>query len=89
MNWSVYDDALVRRGKIFIDLLFLRNYRVERVKRCGRPFKYPVQLIELYAALKYTFHLPYRQLEGFNRFLSRYIDILFLIIQLFITGFNI
>ncbi len=72
MNWSEYNDSLVRRGRIFIDLLFLRNYRVEKVKKRGRPFKYPDPLIELYAALKYTFHLPYRQLEGVIQGLSEY-----------------
>jgi hypothetical protein len=73
MNWAEYNDSLVRRGRIFIDLLFLKSYKVEGVKKRGRPFVYPDSLIELYAALKYLFHLPYRQLEGVIQGLSEYV----------------
>ena len=70
MDWREYNDSLVRKGRIFIDLLFLKSYKVEKVKKRGRPFVYPDPLIELYATLKYLFHLPYRQLESVIRGLS-------------------
>ena len=49
MDWSEYNDSLVRRNRIFYRLIVLKNYKVEGIKSCGRPFKYPDQLIELYA----------------------------------------
>jgi len=35
---------------------------------------YPDPLIKLLAFIRLLFHLPYRQLEGFTRSLSRYVD---------------
>ena len=72
MDWSEYNDSLVRRNRIFYRLIVLKSYKVEGVKKCSRPFKYPDSLFELYAALKYLFHLPYRQLEGVIQELSEY-----------------
>ena len=42
--------------------------------RRGRPFTYPDSLIRLLASIRLLFHLPYRQLEGFTRGLSKYVD---------------
>lgn len=78
MNWSVYNDSLVRRGEILLDFSILEGWNRE-VKgmndgRRGRPFTYPDSLIRLLASIRQLFHLPYRQLEGFTRGLSKYVD---------------
>jgi len=44
------------------------------VDRKGRPFTYLDSLIKFLASIRLLFHLPYRQLEGFTRALSRYVD---------------
>jgi len=78
MNWDVYNDSLVRRGEILLDFSVLdgwnREVKLMSVGRRGRPFTYPDSLIGLLASIRLLFHLPYRQLEGFTRALSRYVD---------------
>lgn len=48
MNWSIYNDSLVRRGEI-LDFSVLENWdtEVRRMNdgRRGRPFTYPCSLI--------------------------------------------
>jgi len=78
MNWSVYNDFLVRRGEILLDFSILEGWDRE-VKdmndgRRGRPFTYPDSLIRLLASVRLLFHLPYRQLEGFTKGLSKYVE---------------
>jgi IS5 family transposase len=78
MNWSVYNDSLVRRGEILLDFSVLEGWdrEVKRMSagRRGRPFTYPDSLIRLLASIRLILHLPYRQLEGFTRALSRYVE---------------
>lgn len=78
MNWRVYNDSLVRRGEILLDFTILEGWdrEVKRMSagRRGRPFTYPDSLIRLLAPIRLLLHLPYRQLEGFTRGLSRYVD---------------
>lgn len=78
MNWSMYNDSLVRRGEILLDFSILdgRDREVERMNagRRGKPFTYPESLIRLLAPMRLLFHLPYRQLEGFTRGLSKYVE---------------
>ena len=78
MSWSVYNDSLVRRGEILLDFSMLgdwdREVELMNVGRRGRPFVYPSSLIRLLASIRLLFHLPYRQLEGFTRGLSRYVE---------------
>jgi len=78
MNWSVYNDSLVRRGEILLDFSILEGWDRE-VKgmndgRRGRPFTYPDSLIRLLASIRLFFHLPYRRLEGFTKGLSKYVE---------------
>lgn len=78
MNWSVYNDSLVRRGEILLDFSILedwdREVRHMNDSGRGRPFKYPDSLIRLLASIRLMFHLPYRQLEGLTRGLSKHVD---------------
>lgn len=65
MNWTAYNDSLVRRSKILLDFTILEGWDGEveltSAGRRGRPFIYPDSLIRL------LFHLPYRSLKVFTR----------------------
>ena len=72
-NWKEYNEALVRRGEILLDMEFLDNWSKElnimnRGKE-GARFRYPESFIRLLAII-HAYLLPYRQLEGFIRALS-------------------
>ncbi len=73
INWSEYNESLVRRGEILFDSSFLQNWRAE-LKRInegkeGPHYHYPNSLISLLATV-HVYLLPYRQLEGFLRMMS-------------------
>ena len=76
INWSEYNEPLVRRGEMLFDSSFLQNWRVE-LKRMnegkeGPHYRYPNSLISLLATV-HAYLLPYRQLEGFLRMMSVHI----------------
>lgn len=76
-NWSEYNERLVRRGEMYIDLDFVENWDKEIEEqnsgKIGRPYTYPETFIKFSAIIYEIFHLPYRQMEGFYRKLSKYI----------------
>jgi len=66
----------VRRGEILLDLGLLRSWvdeleEMNRGREGGR-YLYPDGFIRLQGFLRACFRLPYRQLEGFTRALSRW-----------------
>ena len=69
MNWSVYNQSLVRRGEILIGFDIIDNWDSELKEmnkdKVGEPFHYPntFPLLLLGYASKAYFHLPYRQTE--------------------------
>jgi transposase len=76
INWSEYNESLVRRGEMLFDSGFLQNWRTE-LKRMnkgkgGPHYRYPNSLISLLATI-HAYLLPYRQLEGFLRMMSVHI----------------
>jgi len=76
-DWKCYNEALVKRGLIFIDLDFVANWQRELTamnsgKEGGR-YRYPESFIKLLAVV-HAYVLPYRQLEGFMRGLSQHVD---------------
>jgi hypothetical protein len=76
-DWKGYNEALVKRGLIFIDMDFVANWSRELKtmndgKEGGR-YRYPESFIKLLAVV-HAYVLPYRQLEGFMRGLSQYVD---------------
>ncbi|MBI2185075.1 MAG: IS5 family transposase [Thaumarchaeota archaeon] len=77
-DWSSYNDALVRRGYIGIDSSMLDVWRKELKRenrgKVGVPYRYPESLVRLISCMRLIFHLPYRQAEGFVKFLSEHID---------------
>ena len=71
MNWHDYDEKLIRRGELILDLEFVRNYPSEldamnRGKE-GKPFKLTDSYVRFLAVVRYLYGMPYRQLEGFPR----------------------
>lgn len=76
-DWKGYNEALVKRGLIFIDLDFVASWSRELKamndgKEGGR-YRYPESFIKLLAVI-HAYVLPYRQLEGFMRGLSQHAD---------------
>jgi hypothetical protein len=76
-DWKGYNEALIKRGLIFIDLDFVANWSreletINNGKEGGR-YRYPESFIKLLAVV-HAYVLPYRQLEGFMRGLTQYVD---------------
>lgn len=76
IDWSEYNESLVRRGEMLFDSSFLQNWRAELKKmnegKEGPHYRYPNSLISL-LAIVHAYLLPYRQLEGFLRIMSIYV----------------
>ena len=76
INWSEYNESLVKRGEMLFDDGFLQNWRAELRKmnkgKEGANYRYPNSLILLLATV-HAYLLPYRQLEGFLRIMSVHI----------------
>jgi hypothetical protein len=75
MDWKEADERLIRRGELILDPKHLENPRRElktmnKHKR-GRNYHIANTYIQLLAAVRYLYGLPYRQLEGFTRALHR------------------
>src|SRR4030065_2600195 len=75
MDWKETDDRLSRRGALILDLKALKNHgkELENMNE-GRPgprYKLANSYIQLLAAVRYLYQMPYRQLEGYTRILHR------------------
>ena len=75
MDWKEADERLIRRGELILDPKLLENPRQElktmnKHKR-GRNYHIADTYIQLLAAVRYLYSMPYRQLEGFTRALHR------------------
>lgn len=71
-NCQEYNEALVKRGEIYLTLDFLKSWGQDLEElnpgKLGRKFAYPWSFIELLMLIHAIFHLPYRHhLEGFLR----------------------
>jgi hypothetical protein len=68
-NWRAYNEKLIRRGELCLDLNFLRSWDREleamNKEKRGRPFEFPPQFIRFLMIIHVIFGLPYRQLEDF------------------------
>jgi len=74
-DWKTYNEQLVKRGELLINLDFVENWEKEleemnRGKR-GKPFDYPESLIRFLAFPRYFFRLQFRQEEGFVEALAK------------------
>ena len=76
-SWEDYNEALVKRGSILLDLDFVADWSRElkgmNERKEGARFRYPESFIKLLAVV-HAYVLPFRQLEGFTRALSQYVD---------------
>jgi hypothetical protein len=76
-NWKDYNEALVKRGWILLDLDFVadwsRELKAMNERKEGARYRYPESFIKL-LAMVHAYVLPYRQLEGFTRALSHHVD---------------
>lgn len=76
-NWKEYNEALVRRGEILLDMDFIDSWPDELARmnegKVGKPFEYPESFLTMLAVV-HAYLLPYRQLEGFTRALTRHVD---------------
>jgi IS5 family transposase len=75
MNWKEYNEKLVRRGELLLDLEFLKTWDRDisemNRKKNGRPYRYPDNFFQFLGVLHVLFNLPFRQTEGFVRALSK------------------
>src|SRR5215210_1434637 len=71
MNWSVYNQSLVKRGEILLGFDVINNWDTElkdmNKDKVGEPFHYPNTFLLLLGYAKAYFHLPYRQTEGITQ----------------------
>jgi len=78
MGWKETDERLIRRGELILDPKLLQNPKQElktmnKHKR-GRNYHISNTYIQLLAAVRYLYNMPYRQLEGFTRALHRLVS---------------
>jgi hypothetical protein len=68
VNWSTYNQSLVRCGELVIAFDVIDNWDAELKEmnkdKVGEPFHYPNTFLLLLGYAKAYFHLPYRQTEG-------------------------
>jgi hypothetical protein len=67
VNWSTYNQSLVRRGEILIGFDVIDNWDAElkdmNKDKVGEPFHYPNTFLLLLGYAKAYFHLPFRQIK--------------------------
>jgi len=77
MDWKAVDERLIRRGELILDTESLGNHQKELEEmNKGRPgprFRIANSYVQLLAAIRYLYQMPYRQLEGYTRALHRLI----------------
>jgi len=77
MDWRYVDERPTKRGELLLSLDFLDDYDFElSVMNDGkveRPFKITDGYVGFLAVVRHLFSMPYRQIEGFARALSRLI----------------
>jgi IS5 family transposase len=70
-NWVSYNESLVRRGQVLLDLDVIDNWSKElelmNRDKVGEPYAYPNSFLQLLGYMRTYFHLPYRQTEGVIR----------------------
>ena len=71
LNWTSYNESLVRRGEVILDFDIIDGWYVELERmnegKRGATYGYPNSFVQLLGYVKAYFHLPYRQTEGVVR----------------------
>jgi len=78
-SWHDYNESLIERGHVLIDLDFIRSYNEEirsmNKDRVGARFQYSDNYIQFLAFLKIGFKIPYHTMQGIVRGLSESVRI--------------
>ena len=78
-SWHEYNESLIERGRILMDIGFLRssNREIKNMNKgkVGAPFEYSRTYIQFLAFLKIGFKISYRTVQGIVRGLSDYLRI--------------
>ena len=78
-SWHEYNESLIERGRILMDIGFLRssNREIKNMNKgkVGAPFEYSRTYIQFLSFLKVGFKISYRTVQGIVRGLSDYIRI--------------
>jgi Transposase DDE domain len=78
-SWHDYNESLIERGRVLIDVTFLKSSNKEikkmNIGKVGAPFQYSDSYIQFLAFLKIGFKIPYRMVQGIVRGLSDYVRI--------------
>ncbi|WML66676.1 MAG: hypothetical protein METHP_00123 [Methanoregula sp. SKADARSKE-2] len=77
-EWPKYNEHLVQRGEFYLSLEFIAVWDTElsrmNAHKRGRHYLYPAPFIQWVAAIHVLFSMPYRQMEGFLRKLSPFVQ---------------
>lgn len=78
-SWHDYNESLIERGRILMDIGFLQSTKreIKNMNKCkvGAPFEYSHTYIQFLAFLKIGLKISYRTVQGIIRGLSDYIKI--------------
>jgi hypothetical protein len=77
-SWHDYNESLIERGRILMDIGFLKSKReIKNMNKgkVGAPFEYSHTFIQFLAFLKIGFNISYRTVQGIIRGLSDYIKV--------------
>jgi Transposase DDE domain len=78
-SWHDYNESLIERGSVLIDVSFLKSSNKEikkmNIGKVGAPFQYSDSYVQFLAFLKIGFKVPYRMVQGIVRGLSEYVRI--------------
>jgi hypothetical protein len=70
-SWHDYNESLIERGRILMDIGFLKssNNEIKKMNRgkVGAPFEYSHSYIHFLAFLKIGFKIAYRTVQGITR----------------------
>lgn len=90
-SWHDYNESLIERGRVLMDIGFLKSQNIEIQKmndgKVGAPFEYSHTYIQFLAFLKIGFKISYRTVQGIVRGLSDYIRIEECILHISEEGF--
>lgn len=79
MIWKDVNARYVKEGELLIDFGLIGDWWTELIDmnkyKVGQPYEYPVSFIRWSSLLKTVLRLPFRQLEGFLKGLSKYMPI--------------
>src|SRR5215467_9724875 len=78
-SWHDYNESLIERGRVLIDVSFLKSSNKEikkmNIGKVGAPFQYSDSYVRFLAFLKIGLRIPYRMVQGIVRGLAEYVKI--------------